>query len=209
MLSKRTIGIAIASVATASFATGFIGAEQALKQPDGTEIAQPLQPDLYDAAQRVLWHGDIGLNHVNRQVLLARRQSAIAQSRYSNSSNSRMRDRIDFQESYIEESWSISDPVADQTADSTVSDPFDSASDPSSEPYISTADSHLGATPDTLPNGSLAEPVDHEPESSDSATRSADHRSERAADAPSLKPDFVWQGSPGFVKDYIKASAVK
>lgn len=211
LFSKQKIGIAIASVATASFATGFIGTEHALKQQAEVEIAQPLQPALYDAAQRVLWQGDIGLTQVNRKLQLAKRQSAIAQSRYS---NARTPDQADLRAPYAgKPSWSTSSHDAEVARFNRL----DLAQEPVGEPLTAPIDPQIGATADVLPDASM---TDSSPEqtteqmeryTSESAeySTSTNHRLESESDSRSLKPDFAWSGSPEFIKDYIKSSAIK
>lgn len=207
LFSKQTIGIAIASVATASFATGFVGANQALKQQAEVEIAQPLQPSLYHAAQRALWHGDIGLNHVNRQVQLARRQSAIAQSQYS---NTRPQDHAHLRAPYTgEPSWAASD----RSFGAVRSHRSHLAQEPTGDPLTTAIDPQIGATVDVLPDATMTDSSTKQMEryTSESAefSTATDHRLEPEFDSRSFKPDLTWPGSPEFVKDYIKARALQ
>lgn len=211
LLSKQTIGIAIASVATASFATGFIGAEHALKQPTEIEIAQSLQPTFYDTAQRALWHGDIGLSQANQQVQLAKRQSAIAQSRYF---DTRMPNQADSSASYTGESVGT---IPNRSLEAMQSNQFQMAQDSTGEPLNAPSDPQMDATadgaaeivPDASTLDSSAEQAERYTSESAEYSTSADYRLEPESESRYLKPDFGWSGSPEFIEDYIKARAIK
>lgn len=213
MFSTQTVGIAIAGVATASFATGFIGAEQALKQQVELEVAQPLQPNFYSTSQSILWYSDNGLNHVNRQVQLARQQSelesesAIGQSPYFDSDR-HTGPQTETYESYANESsWSIFDRDTESSPARSVS-PAQNPLDPTNEAAASAVNPYRGTAGDTLPETSTEQAERYYPtESSEPTTHSTDHRSDYESAPRSLKPNFVWQSSPDFVKDYIKAGA--
>lgn len=208
LFSTQTIGIAISGVATASFAAGFVGADQALKQPVDIEVAQSFQPNLDSTAQSILWYSDNSLNHLNRQVQLAREQSrfesevAIAPSSYSNRDINHQTDAF---ESYVNESsWSIFDEKAASASSRSVS-PAQDALSPLNESVVSTEDPYLGAANDPLSGTPTEQAERYDPtEPVESLRRSTDYRPDYDPGPRSLKPNVVWQSSPDFVKDYIK-----
>ena len=109
-------------------------------------------------------------------------------------------------------SWSTSSRSA-----AVQSDQLDVAQDPTGELLTAPLDLQVGATADTtattVPGSSMSDASTEQMEryTSESAeySTSADHRLEPEVDAHFLKPDFAWSGSPEFVKDYIKISAIK
>jgi hypothetical protein len=69
LVTRKTLGVAIAGIATTSFFSGFVGADLAIKQT--VAIADPWQSLAYNIAQQALWQGDAGLDQLQRQARLA------------------------------------------------------------------------------------------------------------------------------------------